>query len=195
MNDAGQKDEELSPKLEYFAERLNLVFSYFFCSLEFEHDEDLLAEPGKNDRAWALQTIQNACLHTTLIALRDWDDFFTPRNGRSESDDIKASDFGLDKNFSFLTKRERQANNKRIAHTTLQGVQEQKSRWDIFELASKGVSQSLEFLKWIEISYPLPHFLLYTAALVSRTKTKAIFESVAREVSKRRKDKDNSATS
>lgn len=191
MSDNSDKDEKLSPRLEYFAERLNLLFSYFFCVLEFEHDEDFLSETKKNDRAWALKTIQNACLHTTLIALRDLDDFFTPQ---SKLDDIKASDFGFNKDFSFLAKSERKAINKRIAHTTLQGIQERLIPWDIFELVTKGVSQSLEFLKWIEKSYPaLRYFLIYTAALTCRTKTQAIFNYVASEVAKRRKGKVKSS--
>jgi hypothetical protein len=186
VNESNQSEEKLSPQLEYVAERLNLIFAYFFCALEFEKDKDLNKKPEKNDRAWALQTIQNACLHTTLIALRDLDDFFSPRKKQSKCDDIKASDFGFDKNYSFLTKSERDAINKRIAHTTLQGVQDQKSRWDIFELTTKGVSQSLEFLKWVEKSYePHKYFLLWTAALACRKKTQSIFDWLAGEVVKR----------
>jgi hypothetical protein len=79
MPDEAARDDELFPLLEYFAEKLNLVFSHFFCTLEFEQDEDLCGDVAKNARTWSLKTIQNACLHTTLIALRDLDDFLTPR--------------------------------------------------------------------------------------------------------------------
>jgi hypothetical protein len=103
MKADSNEDRRLAPLLEHFQERLNLLFSYFFCTAEFEADADLLGDPAKNDRSWVLQTIQNACLNTTLIALRDFDDFLIPRNHRTEPDDIKASDFGLNQNLGFLS--------------------------------------------------------------------------------------------
>jgi hypothetical protein len=90
MNNSTDIDSELSPRLEYFAERLNLVFSFFFFTLEFSDDEDL-AQEATNHRAWALKTIANACLHTSLIALRDIDEFLRPRTSQSKPDDVKAS--------------------------------------------------------------------------------------------------------
>jgi len=128
--------------LEYFAERLNLVFSYFFCTLEFSKDDDLSGDAGKSDRAWALQTIQNACLHTTLIALRDLDDFLTPRTTGCRPDDLKASDLGFRRSLSFLGKSERTAINKNIAHSTLPGAFAAGFRWKVFELAKKGISDN-----------------------------------------------------
>ena len=177
----------MSPILEYFAERLNLGFSIFFCLLEFETEKDLHSDPGKNPHAWALQTIQNACLHTSLIALRDLDDFLTQRDCRSRPDDLKAADFGLTQSYGFLTQPERVAINKLIAHSTTHGVQNQRFGWDVFEILAKGVSQSLEFLRWVEKSYPIiPHYNLHTAAVVTRTKTKSIFDCIANEMKKRR---------
>ena len=179
-------DESVSARLEYFAERLNLVFSYFFCTLEFKEDEDLSHEPGKNDRTWALQTIQNACLHTTLIALRDLDDFLTPRARNSNPDDLKACDFGFPHGSSFLTRSERNAINKNIAHSTLPGVRAVRFRWDVFELATKGIRQCMRFLEWAEKHFGLEHFLIWSAALVCHRKTQAIYNYIAKEVEKRR---------
>ena len=72
-------DAKLAPLLEHFGERQNRVFAYFYCESEFGGDEDLRADSIHNDRAWTLQIIENACIHETLIALRDLDDFFAPR--------------------------------------------------------------------------------------------------------------------
>ncbi len=190
MPEVSETDGRLSPLLEYFAERLNLVFSYYFFTLEFQDDEDLHSDPGKNARAWVLETIQNACLHTTLIALRDLDDFLTTRTPKSKPDDLKASDFGIPGSLSFLATNEKQNINKLIAHTTVRGAQAQSFRWDIFELTTKGVSQGLEFLKRVEDLYGLAHFRLFTAAFACRVKTESMLAYVAREVHTRRENED-----
>ena len=52
---------------------------HFFCRLESSEDEDFRGELDKDDRAWALQIVHEACLHTTLIALRDLHDFLKPQ--------------------------------------------------------------------------------------------------------------------
>ena len=187
MSDKQSTDEHLSPLLEYFAERLNRVYAHFFCALEFDEDEEAKGDPGRNDRTWSLQTIQNGCSHASLIAIRDLDDFLTPRDSRSKPDDLKASDFGYTESRSFLTASERNSINKRIAHTTIDGARSQGFRWDIWELTSKCVAQSFEFLKWVERHYGISHFLLFTAALGCRTKTQKIHEYVAAEISKRKK--------
>jgi len=187
MSNKSDTDDRLAPLLEYFAERLNRVFAHFFCALEFEEDEDARDDPAKNDRAWSLQTIQNSCAHASLIAIRDLDDFLTPRSSKSKSDGLKASDFGYLEAKSFLATSEREAINKLIAHTTIVGAKAQSFRWDIWELTSKCVSQSLEFLKWVESYYGLSHFMLFTAALGCRKKTEKIHAYFAAEVAKRRK--------
>lgn len=186
MSQRPHSDEFVSARLEYFAERLNLVFSYFFCTLEFSEDEDFTDNPGKSDRTWALQTIQNACLHTTLIALRDLDDFLTPRTAHSKPDDLKASDLGFPQTGSFLAKLERDDINKRIAHSTSLGVQSVGFRWDVFEIATKGIRQAIQFLEWAEQHFGLEHFLTWSAALVCRRKTQAIYNYIAKEVEKHR---------
>jgi hypothetical protein len=153
--------------------------------LEFEDDEDMHADPTNNARAWSLQTIKNACMDTTLIALRDLDDFFTERTTPAK-DDIRASHFGYGGSHAFLTQSERVMINKLIAHTTTVGAASQGVRWDILELVSKGVSQCLEFLSWIENEYGLAHFNLYTAALVIRRRSGAHLAFVRSEAEKRR---------
>jgi hypothetical protein len=192
---ADMTDAKLAPLLEHFGERLNRVFAYFICALEFEGDEDLRADPTHNARAWTLQTIENACIDTSLIALRDLDDFLTPRAGRTKPDDIRASDFSYAGSHTFLTQSERERINKLIAHTTTVGATAQGFRWDILELATKGVSQSLEFLKWVENEYGLVHFYLYTAALVIRTRVQSQFAFITHEAKKRRATKSKDGPS
>jgi hypothetical protein len=75
-------DEQISHMIAFFADRLNLVFAHFFCTIEFDGDEDFRAaltlENFKNPRIRGLRMIRSACLHTTLIALRDLGDLSKP---------------------------------------------------------------------------------------------------------------------
>ncbi|NJL18853.1 MAG: hypothetical protein HC901_00565 [Bdellovibrionaceae bacterium] len=187
MSDSVEEtDAKLSPLMAYFGERFNRVFAYFFCVLEFEGDADLNADPTNNDRAWTLQIIKNACMSDTLIALRDLDDFLSPQKSKARLSDIKTSDFGLKTKLSFLTETESKYIHQLVAHTTTVGAQNHGFRWDILELTTKCISQSLEFLKWVEKEYGLAHFNLYTAAIIIRNRTKSQFEFITREAEKRR---------
>ena len=186
MNDNESEDEALSNLVAYFAERLNLVFAYFYCVVEFEHDEELTVKPSESGRAWGLQTIRAACLHTTLIALRDLDDVLSPRTDRSKPDDLKISDFGYPTGLSFLTATERRRINKEIAHSTLPGATRHLSPWDMFELATKGIRQSVQFFEWVERKFAAEHFLTWSAALVCRTRTQKIHDYFAGRIAKRR---------
>lgn len=183
MNDESpdELDKKVAPHLEYFSDRSNLLFSYHFCTLEFQNDEDFEADVSENDRAWMLRTIQNACLHTSLIALRDLDDFFTPRTKSTRKDDLRASDFGMETSLRFLLENERTWINKLIAHTTQHGAGKAGYPWDILELISKAVAQCDAFLKWIEDHYSLEHFNTWTAAVAIRAKTKAILQAIQEE--------------
>lgn len=179
-------DDQAGAFLEYFAERLNRVFAHFFSRFEFRADEDMRGSPAKNDRTWALHTIGNACLHETLIALRDLDDFLTPRNASVRADDLRASDFGYPRGGGFLSKSEREQIHKFVVHATTTGAENQDFRWDVWELTTKCIVQSTEFLKWVEKEKT--HFRLWTAAMVSRTKTQKIYDFLAQQ-SEARKSK------
>jgi hypothetical protein len=167
--------------LEYFSERTNLVFSYHFSVIEFEDDEDLKREASQVDRAWTLKTIQNACLHTSLIALRDLDDFLTPRNRKSKPDDLRASDFGIEKSLSFLIPTERERINKLIAHSTKEGAVNVDYRWDILELISKAVCQCGAFFKWLENNHSIKDFNVWTIAVSTQARNRAILEVIQQE--------------
>jgi hypothetical protein len=195
MSHKCHNDDSVSVRLEYFADRLNLVFSYFLCTLEFRDDKDFAGAPGKRDRTWALKTIQNACLHTTLIALRDLDDFLGPRTRYSRPDDLKACDFGFPHLASFLTKSEREAIDKNIVHSTLPGVGAVGFRWDVFELATKGIRQAMQFLEWAEKHFGSEKNYAVTRinAYVCRRKTQEIYDYIRKEVEKHRAKRDETA--
>lgn len=188
MNDSGEMDDaKLAPLLEYLGERINRVFAYYFCVFEFKDNEDMRDDPSRNDRAWLLQTIGNACLDTTLIALRDIDDFLTPRSlKKAKIDDIRASDFGYMESHTFLTQSDREHINKLIAHTTTAGAHAQGFRWDVLELTSKGISQIQAFLEWVVKEYAANHFYLPTAAFVIQNRTRKHFLFITQEAEKRR---------
>lgn len=172
-------DDRAGAFLEYFAERLNRVFAHFLCRFEFREDDDMGGDPSKNDRTWALHTIGNACLHETLIAIRDIDDFLTPRNANARADDLRASDFGFTKGGGFLSRTEREQIHKFVVHATTTGAENQDFRWDVWELTTKCVTQSVEFLQWVEGEKP--HFRLWTAAMVARTKSQKIHDFLAQQ--------------
>lgn len=183
MNDesSDEVDKKFALHLEYFGDRSNLLFSYHFCILEFQNDEDFNGDVSDGTRAWMLKTIQNACLHTSLIALRDMEDFFTPRTENSKPDDLKASDFGMKDALGFLTGEERKWINKLIAHTTHHGAVRARYIWDILELISKAVAQCDAFLEWIKQNYRPDHFYTWTAAVAMQAKTKAILKGIQEE--------------
>jgi hypothetical protein len=182
-------DDAVASFVGYFAERLNLAFSYFYCVIEFEGDEDFTADPFDNGRAWSLQTIREACLHTTLIALRDLEDVLTPRTDRSRPDDFKISDFGFPHTLGFLAESERIAINKHIAHSTLPGSQPGPFRWDVFELVTKGVSQALKFLDWVAEQKGAEQFESWSSAIYCRARTKKIYDYFAAAIKERREAK------
>lgn len=166
-------DAKLAPLMEYFGERVNRVCAYFACTYEFDGDADRRGDPTLDGRAWRLKTIENACMDATLLALRDLDDFLSARTSKDKPDDVRASDFAYEGTHSFLSKSERDKINKLIAHTTTVGAASQDLGWDILELATKGITQCIEFLAWVEKQYGLRHFNLYTAALAIRRLSEA----------------------
>ena len=188
MNDetSDEFDLRMAPHLEYLGDRMNLLFAYHFCVVEFEGDERLDEDVAECDRAWMLKTIQNACLHTSLIALRDIDDFFSPK--KSKPDDLRALDYGMTGSRQFLAVDERNSINTLIAHTTTHGASKVGYRWDILELTSKAVAQCDTFLQWIMDYYSLEHFNIWTAAATIQAKTKAVLKWVQGEA-RRRNDK------
>ena len=180
------RDKLWASHLEYVAERVNLLFAYHLCTLEFERDVDFTGDATKILRAWSLKTIQNACLHTSLIALRNLDDFFTPRNAETWKDDLRASDFEAGKTGSFLSTSERDRINKLIAHTTLHGSSNVDYKWKILAMIERAVAQSLAFLELMKTKSSVNQFNTWTAAIIVHSKTKELFEHIKNEAETRK---------
>jgi len=181
---ADDLDKRVAPHLEYFADRSNLLFAYHFSVAEFKGDKDFSKDVSESNRAWALKTIQNACLHSSLMAVRDLDDFFTPRTSKTQMDDLRASDFGMLKSLRFLIDNERISINKLIAHTTQHGSSNLGYKWDIHELIFKAAAQCDAFLEWIKDSCnSSDHFETWTSALAIQAKTKSILKWAQKEAS------------
>ncbi len=171
--DPNDADQRLGPLLGYFSERLNRGFAYFFFMAEFRKEEGWTGPDSEIDsRAWALRTMMNACLHETLLALRDINDFV--RDKRSRPDDLRALDFGFTGGGPFLLQAEVESINKQVAHSTLTAAETPVLRWDVWEWTTKCNSQATAFLKWIEANYAGYH--VFTAAIFCRVQTEKIFK-------------------
>lgn len=141
---------QVSHMIAYFADRLSLVFAHFFCAIEFDGDKNSSAPPTLNDpRALGVRMIRSACMHTTLLALRDLDDVLRTRPPKSRPDSIYISDFGYPHSLAFLAVSERTSINKAIAHSTTVGA-DVSHGWDIFKLVTKCLNQSNIFFDWLE---------------------------------------------
>jgi hypothetical protein len=135
----------------HFADRVLLAFSYFFFTIEFKKELHFPPSHPTRRTLWILPTIRAACLGTTLMVIRDVDNFLTPRTEDSRPDDVKASDLGLKEDLSFLARSERRRINKLIIHsTTVAAYEKQDVPWDIGELTLKCAYQGLHFLKWVQ---------------------------------------------
>lgn len=102
-------------------------------------------------------TIKNAALESSLMSIRDLDDFFLSRTD-ARQDDLIASDYGFPSNRNFLSADERDAINKKLAHLTYRSAQELRQdplrknprRWNNAEMANRATIRLLEFLDHLE---------------------------------------------
>jgi len=170
-------DEQISRMIAFFADRLNLVFAHFFCKIEFDGDDDFRAAPTfenlRNPRIQGLLIIRSACLHTTLIALRDLGDVLSQKP-KSKPDDLRASDFGYPPVASFLPDSDRNSINKAIAHSTIFDVTASQ-RWNINNLVMKCVEQSLS-LRWLEENRD------WSSALFCRTRIESTYDYLTKRL-------------
>ena len=105
-------------------------------------------------------TIKNAALESSLMSIRDLDDFLlSDQNARP--DDLIAADYGFPSNRSFLTDLEREAINKKLAHLTYRSARELQQNplrknprtWNNAEMVNRAISRLLEFLDHLEFSF------------------------------------------
>ncbi len=102
-------------------------------------------------------TIKNAALESSLMSIRDLDDFFLSR-ADARQDDLIASDYGFPAGRNFLSGIERDAINKKLAHLTYRSIQElQKDplrrnprTWNNAEMVNRAASLLLDFFDHLE---------------------------------------------
>ncbi|MBK1831337.1 hypothetical protein JIN77_11410 [Verrucomicrobiaceae bacterium R5-34] len=188
MNDESSNEvgKHIEQHLEYFVDRMNLLFSYHLCILTLRDEDEFFADPSLNGRSWAFSTIRKACLNSTLIAIRDIEDFLSPRiispkKKRTREDDLRASDFGFDRELNFLSKDERDSINKLVAHTTQLGAMNWQFRWDIIELVSKAFSQCSVFLEWAKTEFSNMDSDAWMLAMVAQSQSEKILKLIHSE--------------
>lgn len=102
-------------------------------------------------------TIKNAALESSLMSIRDLDDFFLSR-ADARQDDLIAADYGFPAGRNFLSGVERDAINKKLAHLTYRSNQELQQdplrrnprTWNNAEMVNRATSLLLDFLDHLE---------------------------------------------
>ena len=120
----------------------------------------MLAEhPAISENHFEIVSIQNACVESVLMSVRDLDDFFAPRTNKTHDSDVRASDFhGYVSPGRFLSDPQRDSINQWIAHLTYQpvwtnttGIAPDTSRnWNTTEFVGKAARSVIMFLNYLE---------------------------------------------
>ena len=143
------EDDSVAEMIHHFGSRLFLVFSSFFFLDEFKKDKEFInkfsKEPYPDIRGFSLAIIQTACLNSTLLAIRDLDDFFKPRTRDSRDDVLKASDLEYQVSLEFLTQSERKRISKIIMHSTVTAVENQAAEWTFKNLLQNALLKAFTF--------------------------------------------------
>lgn len=100
--------------------------------------------------------VANATVESTLLAVRDLDDFFSADNGRDE--DIRATHYGYASPGRFLTKDVRDGINQKLVHLTYRAVKERLNtpdgpnprQWDSADLVERAMDRVLPFFDFLE---------------------------------------------
>lgn len=104
-------------------------------------------------------TVRNAALESSLMSIRDLDDFFGG-NG-AYADDVIAADFHFPSCGRFLTSPERDGINKKLAHLTYRSVHERRQQgantnpktWDFADLVGRAMQKFVDFLDYLETTF------------------------------------------
>lgn len=104
-----------------------------------------------NDGYYAI--LNNSAIESTLMSLRDSDDFFSPANKR-QSSDLRASDYsGYTTLGSFLNLAERGFINKHLTHLTsnpaLHRESESLTELNITNMVERMTNRSFHFFQWV----------------------------------------------
>lgn len=105
-------------------------------------------------------TIWNAALESSLMSVRDLDDFFRS-NPKARPDDLIASDYQFPAGKSCLTQPEREAINKKLAHLTYHAsrqlaqdpLRKNPRTWNNAEMVNRAMVLFLEFLDHLEVLF------------------------------------------
>jgi len=128
------------------------VFSFFYWFLHRN-------EAPHNENGVCDTVIGNAALESSLMSIRDLDDFFGGKG--KEKDDVIAADFGYSPVGRFLASDEREGINKKLAHLTYRSVQERRRdgahtnprTWNFATLAVRAMVAFIAFLDFLETTF------------------------------------------
>ena len=157
----GQKriptDDEKLLAVSLLYNRLNRGFTLYRWFMEIR--PMLAVHPRFSEEHFAVTTIQNACVESALMSVRDLDDFFRPRTKQTRDNDLRATDFdGYQSPGLFLSGPERESINQRIAHLTYEPVwtgttgiaPDSQFDWNTTNLVGKAARAVLGFLSYVE---------------------------------------------
>jgi hypothetical protein len=135
---------------------------------------DAMERAGGTLSRGELQLLDIAALESTLMSLRDIDDFF---NTRARADDLRATDFGAFQDMgSYLQPSEREILNKALAHLTDFRISTKQkavvpppaNELDVFDITARAVAMSAKFLDFLSITFATFH--PHLTACVTETK-------------------------
>ena len=120
--------------------------------------------------------MHNAALDSALINLRALNEFFKPGG---LSDDIRAHHFSISILTPFLQPPEETEINKFLAHITTRRAITTQKPWDIDDMVTRGLRQSLVFLATIEGNFPFPSEELRNEVFQASVAARKVLEKIA----------------
>ena len=161
---------EITPAAKRILSCLNQMLAVYYWKAklrpEMPNNEDL-------DRPYI--ALENACLDSSLFAIRAFDDFC--RSKRNHKDDLIASDFdGFTYDYTGIPKLQRSRINKLIAHLTNMDIQEDVHCYPYRDYLAVVIDPAIAFCDYLITSVPNDDGLHNFAS-----GTKLVIESVFEE--------------
>jgi hypothetical protein len=154
------RDEEKERAWKWVQIRFLQVFTLFIWKTK---GLDAMERAGGSLSRGELQLLDIAALESTLMSLRDIDDFF---NTRARADDLRATDFGAFQDMGiYLEPAERDILNKALAHLTdfristhqKTVVPSPADELDVFDVTTRAVARIAKFLDFLGINFAASH--------------------------------------
>jgi hypothetical protein len=145
-------EEDKKRAVDLFLNRLEQTFVFYFWA---KYIQPMLSK--HLDFKHYIEAVQNACIQSTLICIRDLDDFFTTADKIFEND-LRAQDFiGYKSLGSFLTEEERNKIHHWIVHLTYQGIwtsmtgiaPDKNVDWNLKDLLEKMTRRASHFMDYL----------------------------------------------